>query len=1045
MRFKKLNNNKFFILLQFFISVVFLLPYFWGKQILFGEGQYYLSWVTFLEKIGNTWADIGLGMPTSQGIGNTFPVIYIWNLFEKIGISFNIIQFIWFFLLFFLPFLFTFLLLTRILKIRPLEAFILSSFYIYNPIFLSNWLNVNPWSMLIYYMIPLVWFVIGKFWTDAKKLFAYSFLGFFFSVYICANPPYTVVLIINIFLAVLFFSFFYNNRICTKLILKNALVALTAFIIASNFVIINTIIGFRESIATYINTVDPTDILKQNSIFSHLDRVFIFRHLFFDERTFSFLHEIVNFPLLFPFLVIPFLIVVGGLFIENKRKSLVFILVCIAVTLMLIKGINAPFGIVFAYMFKYVPLFFMFKTAPEKFSPLYLFLITICLGLILRAISFRNKRLTLISLSLFVVIFFIPVASFHLVPNIYYLDSKINHFQGRSFFNKSVDKLNQKKLVSNVISLPGSKSYLVLVKMNDGSGYLGLDPITSNIYQGNVEAFTYSPVSNFLYESLLNGKYQNVLSLFNVKYVILNKNTLEGFGFMYGADSSAYEDVLGKEMSYENVGGAVNIYDNTLFTPHTYAPKNIFIFERDFDNLSRISGDMSLSDHSAIIFEKDIANNAKIIDQIKNLDLYNGPSIEFRKVNSAKFVVKIHKAKSDFPLVISDSFNDKWKLYFSNSNGNDLSKNRLEKYSIISGNENEQATKEEVSDFIKKGIVTSLGSVRANKGALASPGFISKNYGGTIQNDNLQSGHFYDVIFKKPAIDESSHFMANGYANGWIISPEKLCQENAGCVKNKDGSYDFEIVSEFYPQKYYYLGVFISCFVFLLSVIFLTIDKLKGSKGNNLHRRLFCTHFDSVAGTLKRISWGYRDRKEFCDLGCGRGERTVLFKEDGRRIIGIDYDDPNSKYFKEFDFKKENIFKNSLLPESFDIVFSYDVIEHLDHPEKLIEESYRLLRKKGVCVIATPNKYRLFGFILIMLGKRKFPFCLDEKRKDEYPEFWHLREYTSGELKKILQDNGFQVRKVYKLFYGKPSSWGIRSLFGLPFYHNIIVVAEKKQ
>jgi 2-polyprenyl-3-methyl-5-hydroxy-6-metoxy-1,4-benzoquinol methylase len=1041
MRLDKFNDSRFFIILQLIVSVVFLFPYFLGKQILYGEGQYYLSWTTLLDKIGNTWMNTGLGTSADQGIGNTFPVIHIWSFLEKLGVPFNLLQFIWFFLLFFLPFLFTFLLINRVFRISPIYSFLATLFYIYNPVVLSCWPNINPWSMPIFYLIPLFWLIIGTFWNDNKKTFLYSTISFFSSLYICANPPYVVIFFINIITATLFFSFYYQNKIDWFFILKKNLVIFLSIGLTAIFIIINTILGFNESISKYLNAVNAVDILRLNSSLSHLDKVFMLHQLFASDLYFNFLLKMMNNQWLFGLFIIPFALIVANFKALKKSRAGIFIFISFLIIIFFVKALNAPAGFVYDWLFHHVPLFNMFKTPQEKFSPLLIFVMAVGIALIFKNIEMKKKVIWIGFLSLYISAFFIPILFFKLIPDMYYLDANISHFQKRSFFNDAVDKLNQKKLVSNVISLPGGRSYLVLVRMNERSSYLGLDPITSNIYQGNVEAFSYSPVSNFLYESLFNGKYQNVLSLFNVKYIILNKSMMEGFGFMHEADSSAYENILG-EMSYENISGVVNIYNNNLFTPHIYVPKNIFVFERDLDNLSRIVSNVSLSDHSAIILKKDNNSNPKIVDQVKNLNLENNPAIEFRKINAAKYVIKIHGAKNDFPLVISDSFNSKWKLYFSTIEGNNLSKNSLEKYSIISGNENEQATKEEVSNFIKKGVVTSLGSAN-DTSEVAVPDFISKDYGGTIQNDNLQGGHFYDVILKNPVVGEDSHFVANGYANGWIISLDKLCRNNSNCVKNKDGSYDFEIVSEFYPQKYFYIGIFISCITFLIAVILLIKNKLFDKKRNNFRCCFFSTHFESVSSTLKKISHEYKDKKYFCDLGCGRGERTVLFKESGRKLSGIDYDDCQSKYFKEFDFKKENIFENSFLPESFDMVFSYDVIEHLDHPEKLVDESQRLLRKNGMCVMATPNKYRLFGFILIMLGKRKFPFCLDEKRKNEYPEFWHLREYTSGELKKLLEKHGFRVRKVYKIYYGKPSSWGIRSFFGFPFYHNIIVVAEK--
>jgi len=50
----------------------------------------------------------------------------------------------------------------------------------------------------------------------------------------------------------------------------------------------------------------------------------------------------------------------------------------------------------------------------------------------------------------------------------------------------------------------------------------------------------------------------------------------------------------------------------------------------------------------------------------------------------------------------------------------------------------------------------------------------------------------------KPIADDR-HYLVNGYANSWHITPE-----DAG------GAEDYELVVEFWPQRLFYLGLFIS-------------------------------------------------------------------------------------------------------------------------------------------------------------------------------------------------------------------------------------------
>lgn len=67
----------------------------------------------------------------------------------------------------------------------------------------------------------------------------------------------------------------------------------------------------------------------------------------------------------------------------------------------------------------------------------------------------------------------------------------------------------------------------------------------------------------------------------------------------------------------------------------------------------------------------------------------------------------------------------------------------------------------------------------------------------------------WKISFMKKPLPESTHILANGYANAWIINPDKLCNNNA-CIKRNDGSYDLEFIVEFWPQRFFYIGLFIS-------------------------------------------------------------------------------------------------------------------------------------------------------------------------------------------------------------------------------------------
>lgn len=207
--------------------------------------------------------------------------------------------------------------------------------------------------------------------------------------------------------------------------------------------------------------------------------------------------------------------------------------------------------------------------------------------------------------------------------------------------------------------------------------------------------------------------------------------------------------------------------------------------------------------------------------------------------------------------------------------------------------------------------------------------------------------------------------------------------------------------------------------------------------------KIIYTHKEAVDEALTELSHKYKELKRFCDLGCGSGERTILFCGKNRDIIGIDIKNYMSDFYKRFKFIEKDIFDSGLPDKSFDIILSFDVIEHMDNPNKILKEMKRLLKKNGIIILSTPNKYRLFSAPLVYFGIRKFPYCIDKEKKEIYPEFWHIKEYSSRDLKTLVINIGFKIISHFKIFYGISGKIGFKSLFGLPFFHNHILVLTK--
>jgi len=227
------------------------------------------------------------------------------------------------------------------------------------------------------------------------------------------------------------------------------------------------------------------------------------------------------------------------------------------------------------------------------------------------------------------------------------------------------------------------------------------------------------------------------------------------------------------------------------------------------------------------------------------------PVIEFKMISPSKYRIRIHNASNNFPIVFSESYHEGWKIYPNDLWQDKMDLSLLSGYKISEGNQVEQASAAGVRQFIQGGAVSAIGSgsektrehdlMESNFENVKyfekySIDFISKNVQGSIQNDNLPDGTFYETWLGAPLAEES-HIVANGYANSWVIEPKKICSEANKCKLNPDGSYDFELVVEFWPERLFQVGLIISISSLLVCLAF-SVYEWRYGKGDRWARKI---------------------------------------------------------------------------------------------------------------------------------------------------------------------------------------------------------------
>ena len=121
------------------------------------------------------------------------------------------------------------------------------------------------------------------------------------------------------------------------------------------------------------------------------------------------------------------------------------------------------------------------------------------------------------------------------------------------------------------------------------------------------------------------------------------------------------------------------------------------------------------------------------------------------------------------------------------------------------------------------------------------------------------------------------------------------------------------------------------------------------------------------------------------EVGCGEGRGIDRILNKAKSFTAIDKIEPIIEGLRK-KYPSGKFFSGNIPPfsdlqdNSFDRVFSFQVIEHIDSDDLFLKEIHRVLRPGGVALLTTPNRI---------------------KSLSRNP--WHIREYTGEELTQLAK------------------------------------------
>ena len=207
-------------------------------------------------------------------------------------------------------------------------------------------------------------------------------------------------------------------------------------------------------------------------------------------------------------------------------------------------------------------------------------------------------------------------------------------------------------------------------------------------------------------------------------------------------------------------------------------------------------------------------------------------------------------------------------------------------------------------------------------------------------------------------------------------------------------------------------------------------------------------------------------KNKWLDLGCGRqllsrwrfGHEKVLI-DKVKTVFGIDYDYLSLTKHKTIkNVLRGNIAKLPFPDNTFDLITSNMVFEHLDNPEKQLKEITRVLSQGGKLIFHTPNTFGYGTFLARLIPefiKTRLIYILQGREdEDVFPAYYRIN--SPSKIREIAFACGLKVSRIklicssallvvfppivlFELFWIR----FLMSKVGKPLRTNIIVILNK--
>jgi len=200
---------------------------------------------------------------------------------------------------------------------------------------------------------------------------------------------------------------------------------------------------------------------------------------------------------------------------------------------------------------------------------------------------------------------------------------------------------------------------------------------------------------------------------------------------------------------------------------------------------------------------------------------------------------------------------------------------------------------------------------------------------------------------------------------------------------------------------------------------------------------------DEAAG-LRHSVLPYVAGGAFFEIGAGYGRLLAGARALGFSVAGVEPSEHAARFARDvmgLEHVRQSIFDPNDWPaESFDVIYSHHVIEHVSDLSGFVDGMYRLLKPNGLVVIGTENHHNIW------VQTRRVRSWLKGRRLPEFQTSNHHTLYFSDRsLAVVLERHGLTVlkRRVYthslaeKLPHYRFRSWRSKLVFYALHYADV--------